>query len=212
MPRICPLLIVMVTLCATPAQAKMYKWVDENGQIHYTDKVPTQYLKQHREELNEQGTTVKDFKRAPTEEEKAELQRKEKERKEKEKVRLEQQRRDRILTDTYTTERDLMAARDARLEAIDSQINLAKSIVKDSTGKVESTERLIAQLKAQGKQVPDTAYAKLEREHRQLTTQKSVEEKNKLKRQEIVEQFDDYIQRFRELMEARQKGVPAKSR
>jgi len=211
MHRIFPTLIVLSMLFAPVVNAKMYKWVDENGQVHYADKVPTQYLKQHREELNEQGTIVKDFKRAQTEEEKAELQRKENERKKKEKIKLEQQRRDRILTDTYTTERDLVAARDARLEAIDSQINLAESIVKDSTGKAESTEKLIAQLKAQGKQVPDTAYAKLEREHRQLATQKSVEKRNKLKRQEIVEQFDDYIQRFRELMDARKKGAPAKS-
>jgi hypothetical protein len=103
-----------------------------------------------------------------------------------------------------------VAARDARLEAIDSQINLAESIVKDSTSKVELTEKLIAQLKAQGRQVPDATFAKLEREHRQLATQKEVAEKHRLKRQSIVVQFDGYIQRFRELMDARQKGVPAK--
>jgi hypothetical protein len=204
-------LVVLSLLFAPVVDAKMYKWVDENGQVHYADKVPTQYLKKHREELNEQGTTVKDFKRALTEEEKAELMRKENERKKAEKIKLEQQRRDRILTDTYTTERDLVAARDARLEAIDSQINLAESIVRDSTNKVESTEKLIAQLKAQGKQVPDATYAKLEREHRQLATQKNVAEKHRMKRTQIVEQFDGYIQRFRELMDARKKGVSAKS-
>jgi hypothetical protein len=211
MRKICPTLIVISMLFAPAVEAKMFKWVDENGQVHYTDKVPAQYLKQHREELNDQGATIKDIKRAPTEEEKAELRRKEKARKQKEKVRLEQQRRDRILTDTYTTERDLVAARDARLEAIDSQINLAESIVKDSTSKVESTEKLITQLKAQGKKVPDATYAKLEREHRQLATQKEVAEKHKQKRADIVEQFDGYIHRFRELMEAREKGVAAKS-
>jgi hypothetical protein len=210
MHRICPVLIVLSMLFAPVVNAKLYKWVDDAGQVHYSDKVPTQYLKQHREELNDQGTIVKDIKRAPTEDEKAELLRKEAARKEKEKIRLEQQRRDRILTDTYTTERDLVAARDARLEAIDSQINLAESIVKDSTSKVELTEKLIAQLKAQGRQVPDATFAKLEREHRQLATQKEVAEKHRLKRQSIVVQFDGYIQRFRELMDARQKGVPAK--
>ena len=212
MPKICLALIVFSMLLASAAEAKMYKWVDEDGQIHYSDKVPAQYLKEHREELNEQGATVKDIKRAPTEEEKAEQRRKEKERKEKEKVLLEQQRRDRILTDTYTTERDLMAARDARLEAIDSQINLADSIVKDSTSKVESTEKLIAQLKAEGKHIPDTAYAKVEREHKQLATQKEVAEKHRQKRQEIVEQFEGYITRFRELMDARQKGIPTNAK
>ena len=211
MHKICPILIVASLLFAPMVEAKLYKWVDENGQVHYTDKVPTQYLKKQREELNEQGTIVKNVDRAPTEEEMAEQRLKEKERKEKEKQLQEQQRRDRILTDTYTTERDLLAARDARLEAIDSQINLAESIVKDSTNKVEMTEKLIAQLKAQGKQVPEATYTKLERERMQLKTQRGVAEKNRQRRQNVVEQFDGYIKRFRELMEAREKGVPAKS-
>jgi phage-related minor tail protein len=212
MRKICLTLIVYSMLFTPAVQAKLYKWVDENGQVHYTDKVPTQYLTQHREVLNDQGAIVKDIKRALTPEEKEALKLEEKTRKEKEKVRLEQQRRDRILTDTYTTERDLVAARDARLEAIDSQINLAESIVKDSSNQVESTEKLITQLKAQGKQVPDATYAKLEREHRQLATQKEVAEKHKLKRKEIVEQFDGYIVRFRELMDARERGIPAKAK
>lgn len=206
MPRLCPLLIVMVSLCAPSAHAKLYKWVDENGQVHYTDKVPTQYLKQQREELSEQGTTLRKVDRAMTEEEKTELRRKEQERREQDKIRLEQQRRDRILTDTYTTERDLVAAKNARLEAVDSQINLAGSIIKDSTQKVEMTERLIAQLKSQGKDVPEATYAKLEREKMQLATQEEAAEKHRQQRRDIVEQFDGYIERFRELMQAREKS------
>lgn len=209
--KICPTLIFVCLLFTPVVDAKMYKWVDDEGQVHYTDKVPTKYLKKKREELNELGATVKSIERAMTEEEKAQRRQQEKERKEEEKVRREQERRDRILTDTYTTERDLVAARDARLEAIDSQINLAESIVKDSQRKLKITEETVAQWKAQGKQVPDTAYAKLERERLQLETQKGAAQKHRFKRQEIVDQFDGYIYRFRELMEARAKGKAVRS-
>jgi Domain of unknown function (DUF4124) len=212
MRNVCPIMIILSMLFVPAVEAKMYKWIDENDQVHYTDSVPTQYLNLGRKELDEQGGVVRNIKRALTDEEKAELRRRASEREAKEKIKREQQRRDRILTDTYTTERDLLAARDARLEAIDSQINLAESIVKDSQQKLENTEKLIAQLKAGGKLVPDATYAKLERDHKELATQKNVAEKHRLQRQNIVIQFDGYIVRFRELMAARENGKAAKKR
>ena len=52
-----------------PAQAKLYKWKDENGQIHYGDKIPAKYADKERKELNEQGTVVKKIDRAKTDDE-----------------------------------------------------------------------------------------------------------------------------------------------
>ena len=147
MSRFCTTLILSAALCAAPAYAKLYKWTDENGQVHYTDKIPEQYLRSQREELNEQGSTVKHIERALTEEEKAQRRQQEEARKEQERVRQEQARRDRILTDTYTTERDLIAAKNARLEAIDSQINLSESFIKDSAQLIRKFEKLAGHLR-----------------------------------------------------------------
>ena len=184
-------------------QAKLYKWVDENGQVHYGDKVPPKYLKGERQELNEQGAMVKQYDRAMTPEEKAEKRRLEAEKKKLENEKRAQALRDRVLTDTYTTERDLIAARDARLDAVDSQIQLAEDIIRDSTNRVEKTEKLIMTLRDQNKIIPEATYAKLEREKYQLATQQGIAEGHRIKRQEIVEQFDGYIVRFRELMDAK---------
>ena len=57
--------------CAFSAQAKMYKWVDENGQMHFGDRIPPKYLVKEHEELNEQGVTTKVREAAKTPEEKA---------------------------------------------------------------------------------------------------------------------------------------------
>ena len=186
-------------------QAGLYRWVDEHGNVHYGDKVPARYLKKEHEELNEQGTMVKKHDRAMTAEERAQKQREEAERKRLENERRAQALRDRVLTDTYTTERDLVAARDARLDAIDSQLQLSKDIIESSAEKVKKTEQLIDNLKASGKMVPEATYAKLEREKLQLATQKGVQEGHRIKREEVIEQFDGYIARFRELMAEKQK-------
>lgn len=199
------LILIISALFAVSAQAGLYRWVDENGAVHYGDKVPAKYLKQEHQELNEQGTTVKKHDRAMTAEEKAEKNRQEAERKRLENEKRAQALRDRVLTDTYTTERDLVAAKDARLDAIDSQLQLSKELIKNTQEKVEKTARLIESLKASGKMVPESTYAKLEREKLALATQKGVQQGHQIKREEVILQFDGYIERFRELMAEKQR-------
>ena len=200
------LLILMISaLFAVSAQAGLYRWVDENGAVHYGDKVPAKYLKQEHQELNEKGTTVIKHDRAMTAEEKAEKKRQEAERNRLENEKRSHALRDRVLTDTYTTERDLVAAKDARLDAIDSQLQLSKELNKNTQEKVQKTEQLIESLKASGKMVPESTYAKLEREKLALATQQGVQQGHQIKREEVIVQFDGYIERFRELMAEKQR-------
>lgn len=200
------LLILMLSVFfIANVQAGLYRWVDENGAVHYGDKVPAKYLKKEHQELNEQGTTVKKHDRAMTAEEKAAKIKAEAERARIENEKRAQALRDLVLTDTYTTERDLVAARDARLDAIDSQLQLSEDIIESSAKKVEKTKQLIETIKASGRQVPESTYAKLEREKLQLATQKGVQQGHQKKREEVIEQFDGYIKRFRVLMAEKQK-------
>jgi hypothetical protein len=199
------LILMMCALFTVSAQAGLYRWVDEFGAVHYGDKVPAKYLKQEHQELNEQGTTVKKHDRAMTAEERAEKKRQEAERKRLENEKRAQALRDRVLTDTYTTERDLVAAKDARLDAIESQLQLSKELIKNTEEKVIKTEQMIESLKAAGKMVPESTYAKLEREKLALATQKGVQQGHQIKREEVIVQFDGYIERFRELMAEKQK-------
>lgn len=199
------LILMMSALFTVSVQAGLYRWVDEYGAVHYGDKVPAKYLKQEHQELNEQGTTVKKHDRAMTAEEKAEKRRQEAERKRLDNEKRAQALRDRVLTDTYTTERDLIAAKDARLDAIDSQLQLSKELIKNTEEKVKKISQLIETLKASGKMVPESTYAKLEREKLALATQKGVQQGHQIKREEVIVQFDDYVKRFRELMAEKQR-------
>ena len=199
------LILIMSALFAVSAQAGLYRWVDEYGTVHYGDKVPAKYLKQEHQELNEHGTTVKKHDRAMTAEERAEKRKQDAERKRLENEQRAKALRDRVLTDTYTTERDLIAAKDARLDAIDSQLQLSKELIKNTEEKVTKTEKLIQNMKASGKVVPEATYAKLEREKLQLATQKGVQQGHQIKREEVIVQFDGYIERFRELMAEKQR-------
>ena len=109
------------------------------------------------------------------------------------------------MLDTYTTERDLIVARDSRLEAVDSQINLAESIINDSNKNIESLETQIAEIKASNREVPQDLYQRLDIEKQQVKVQTSVMKNHKKRHDDISKQFNDYIERFK-VLKAEQKA------
>lgn len=197
-------LSAVLLICAFPAQAKMYKWVDEDGQIHFGDKIPTKYMLKEHDELNEHGVRTRHREAAKTPEQKAEERRLERER---EKIALEEKKkkqRDRVLLDTYTTERDLIVARDSRLDAVNSQIRLAETIISDSNKKIESMEQQVTEIKASNREVPVDLYNRIDNEKEQVAVQTEVMEKHKKRSVKISEQFNGYIERFK-VLKAEQK-------
>jgi len=191
--------------CAFSAQAKMYKWVDENGQMHFGDKIPPEYLVKEHDELNEQGVRVKHREAAKTAEERAEEKRLEKEREKAALIEKKKRQRDRVLLDTYTTERDLVVARDSRLDAVGSQIQLAETIISDSNKKIESMEKRVTQIKASNREVPIDLYNRIDSEKQQIAVQSKVMENHIKRRDEVSAQFNGYIERFN-VLKAEQKA------
>ena len=199
-----PLAIILVS-SAFSAQAKMYKWVDDEGQMHFGDKIPPEYLVKEHDELNEHGVKVRHKAAVKTAEEKAEERRINYEKKKAALIEKKKQQRDRVLLDTYTTERDLIVARDSRLEAVSSQIQLAKTIISDSNKKIEAMEKQIIEIQASSRKVPLDLYDRLEIEKKQVVVQSKVMENHKKRHDSISKQFNDYIERFK-VLKAEQKA------
>lgn len=203
---------LLIFICTLPVQAKMFKWVDEEGNTHFGDKIPNKYLHKGHKELNDQGAVVGTHVevKAETEESKQERIRLEQIAKEKEKEAKAQARQDRVLVDTYTTERDLTAAQEARLDAVDSQLQLSTSIIADTKRKIAVTEDQINNIKAAGNKVPKNILDKKKGEEKQLQTYQDLATKHEKRKLEINEQFDGYIKRFRELMEDKKSRKAAR--
>jgi len=201
-------LFILIFACSLPVQAKMYKWVDEDGNTHFGDRIPTKYMNKEHRELNEQGATVKKHEevKVETEEQRKERLRRARIEKEEKKKAEVQAKQDKVLLDTYTTERDLDAALKARLDAVDSQLQLSNSIVQNARKKLDLTEKQITRIKAGSKEVPKNMLDKMENEEKQLKTYQEVAAGHEKRKQEIKEQFGVYIKRFREL-KANQKRI-----
>lgn len=191
-----------VLLSATfSAQAKMYKWVDENGQMHFGDKIPQKYLTKEHDELNERGMKVKHKDAEKTAQEKAEDQRLEEERKQAVLEEEKKKKLDRVLLDAYDTEQDLIKARDSRLDDVANQIQLSEAIIRESNKKISSMEEQAAQIKVSGRKVPDNLFESIESEKQQVATQTRVMESHKKRSDEISVKYNDYIKRFRDAQE-----------
>ncbi len=128
------------------ADAKMYKWTDEDGVVHYGDHVPARHVKSRAEVLNAQGVTVNVIEAQKTAEDLAEeirLRNLEQER-----LAAEAARRsyDRALLDSYASVDDILATRKRRLEAVDGQIIFTTHHIGQIKNRIASIEAEIARV------------------------------------------------------------------
>ncbi len=122
------LLATSVVLLGAPrVQAATYKWTDEKGVVHYTDKIPPEALNKGNVELNKQGVTVKRTDPALTPEQRRAREVEDERARQVAKEREVIERRDKALLSTYTMESEIDLARNRALSTIDAQIQSATS-------------------------------------------------------------------------------------
>lgn len=137
-------LIQVVTAClavlavAGPGMAGTYRWVDEQGRVHYGDSIPPQYAGRGHTELNAQGRVIKRVDKAQS----GEAARKEREaearrKAEEARVERESQRRDNALLATYSRVEELDLARKRALDQEQSLLTTLESLRKSSASTAE---------------------------------------------------------------------------
>jgi len=184
---------------STPQAGKLYKWVDENGQIRYGDRVPPQYAKRSNETLNKQGVVVDRKARAKTEEEIAEERRLAAIKAEQERKHREQEHQDRILLDTFTNEDEMILTRDGKIEAIEAVIRVTKSRTEKIKQRLAKQKLRAANLERAGKPVPPKLQQSIRESRRQIRYNSDYVANRRKAQQEIREKFAQDIKRFRKL-------------
>jgi hypothetical protein len=101
---------------ATPSskQGVAYRWVDEQGVVHYGDHIPPQYASQERAILNSQGVEVGHLEAQKSPEQATAAARERA-------TQMKQRQHDAFLITTYTSVKDIEALRDARLDQLRGQ-------------------------------------------------------------------------------------------
>ena len=105
------------------SQAQLYKWVDENGKVQYSDTVPPAAVDRARKELRTDGTVKVDTQRAATAEERRLAALKAVEDAKLKIVQDERDRKDKALMSSYSDLADFDRVRDRALATMDAEFN-----------------------------------------------------------------------------------------
>jgi len=197
-----PALIVCTSLwLSVPSlhAGKLYKWVDENGQTRYGDRIPPQYAKKSNKTLNKQGVVVNSKAAAKTKEQIAEEQRLAKVEAAQERKRQKQEHQDRILLDTFTNEDEMILTRDGKIEAIEAVIRVTKSRTEKIKQRLSQQELRAANLERSGKAVPQKVQQRIREARRQIRYNSDYVSNRRKMQQAIREKFELDIKRFRTL-------------
>ena len=124
-------LAALVALAPAAGAQKLYKWTDEKGVVHYTDKAPDPA--RGGVQLDKQGRPVGKIEPAPTPEQVRAKQAEEERRREAAKEQEVTARRDRALLASYTTEAEIDLARARAVATVESQIQSAQAYLAQLT-------------------------------------------------------------------------------
>jgi len=199
------LIVVGLALASGPAMAqKVYRWVDENGQVHYGDKVPPQYASQDRDILNKHGVAVgrQEGLETPAEA-RARIAQEERQKAEQEKA-----QRDRMLVSTYQNVEEIELLRARRLELVDSNIMIQQQSVANLKARLGEQQVRAARFKPinedpQARPMPEGLAEDIERTKSDLRTQEANLHRKQEERDALNAKFDAEIVRFVELRDAR---------
>lgn len=113
---------------------RTYRWVDDQGVVHYGDVVPPEYADKKKQVLNEQGVTVDVLEGRKTEEELAEEARIAAE----EERRMRRRRADQALLATYLSVEEIELHRERRLALLDAQSRVTELYLGNLRRRLES--------------------------------------------------------------------------
>ena len=185
----------------------LYKWVDENGAVRYSDQLPPKQSQKGHQQLNSQGMVLSTKEAARSPEEiaiEAEAQRTlEKQQREEARLKTIQDQQDRVLLLTFSSEEEIEHARENRIEVIDSVIRLIQNSLEGTQSQLDQLNHS-AQVSytSKGKEVPGGLAQKIEHFQRKIENRSAQLEAKEEEKDKISQKYDLDLERFRLLRSA----------
>ena len=201
--------LAAAALTATsPSGAATYKWVDEKGVVHYSDKIPPDAVDKASVELNTQGIPIKKTDRALTPEQRRANELEADRQRQADRAREDIARRDRALVSSYTSEAEIDLARNRSLQTINAAVQSAQAFSEQLTKRKADVE--VRKAESQGKSGVAVLDRELDSIEAELARQAEVIAQKKRETAAITAKYDADKQRWRELVAAKVASDTAK--
>lgn len=194
------LLCILPSLAYAQANQRAYRWVDENGVVHYGDRVPTDAVELEKQIVNDAGVTVDVVRGKKTEEEIAAERRQ---------LELEQQeelkrRADAALLATYLSIEEIIMHRDRRVELFQAQARVTELYLRNLKRRLDSLQTMAEKFRPYSTDPDAEMIDPALSEDINETKQTIARHENNLSKfrtdeEEMAARFDGDIVRFKEL-------------
>nr|WP_243749415.1 DUF4124 domain-containing protein [Pseudoteredinibacter isoporae] len=179
--------VLMLALMAPVASGEtvFYRYVDKNGVPVISSKIPPEYAQKGYEVVTPSGRVVRVVKPAPSDAEKANL-----------KSKAEMAKWDAELRRRYSSVKEIKLAKQRKLESIDGSIQILKGNIGGIDTRIHQKRMEAANLERAGREVGDDLLKQLEElKHKREVTVARIEKREK-ERQDLIDKFDQDIERF----------------
>lgn len=194
------LLASSLLLPAMTVHAKRIKcWKNSIGIRECGSTVPPEYSQSRIEIINERGLVVDVIEAAKTPEQLARDKELKYIRDQQEAERKERARQDAILLNAYTTERDLILARDTNLKAAQGQIDISKGNLRIMQSNLLDFQEQAANFERSGKKPPEHLVERIEYLSKQIKIKERAIEQKVSEKNDMAYRFKQDLERFRQL-------------
>ncbi len=199
-----PIILLAILLLPVAAQAaetqKLYRWVDEDGIVHYGDKIPAKYAEMEKQVLNSHGVTVGKLRGKKTEEEIAEEERQKQLAMETELKR----RADMALLATYMSIEEILMHRDRRVELFQAQSRVTELYLRNLQRRLENLHGEAANFRPysedpEAEMIDPSLSADISTTKETITRHEGNLERFKHNETEVIQRFEHDVTRFKEL-------------
>lgn len=181
---------------------KMYRWVDENGRVIFSDVVPPDQVQHKRETINENARVLDVVEKAKTPEELAQQKRLDALRKEQEKIIAKQAADDKVLLSTYRSLDDMNKALENKLALMDSEKKMIEGNRRRMEQQLLQQQQQAATLERNAQRVPEKLLKEIASTRQQIEQNVQEMARHESTRQSVEKEFRADIARFAFLTQA----------
>ncbi|MBS3963260.1 MAG: DUF4124 domain-containing protein [Methylomonas sp.] len=185
---------------------KMYRWVDEQGNVFFSDVVPPDQVQHKRETLSNKARVVDSVEKAKTIEELEQQKRLDALHKHQEKLIVKQSAEDKVLLSTYRSLDDMQTAFDKKRQGFDADRKLHEGNLQLLDKQLRSQQQQAADFERNGKTVPAKLLSDIDASKRQTDAVKQTIQRNQWERERYEADFKADIARFQFLTQGSEAG------
>ena len=193
------LLLFLLPTSPLVMSAELYRWVDGNGNVHYSDQVPPTQAERPRVELNAYGQAVREVNTVKTREQRLREQQELLEARQREREREKREAEDRALLTTFASVDEIELLYANRLRDIDSYTAANRRKLEKTRALLQKTIDKKAWYLSRDLKVPRQISDNIKEYEQQIATYELLISRNIAKRQKLEKSFARDKARFRML-------------